>query len=153
MSSSEKYVVTTRHAHIYCMVCSQETRLFSKRYPAEGPILDVMDYCEKCDQQFYLPFTPREWEGVLKHSRVTRNRVYPCLKSFFREWGTLEFYWSEPSGSIIRKANLRMARDREISEEEKTTCPICLEPKPDYQGKLFNFEIDRKKGLKPEFYI
>ena len=137
MTLTEKYVVTTRHAHIYCMACDTETRLLSKRFPAEGPILDIEDCCDKCGDHFYRPFSPLEWEQLLKHALVTRKKVY--IRDFhraFRDWGPLEYHWAESSGSIIRKANLRMAREREITDEEKNTCLICLEKGPTLEEGL-----------------
>ncbi|CAG5105926.1 Oidioi.mRNA.OKI2018_I69.chr1.g2577.t1.cds [Oikopleura dioica] len=93
--------------------------------------------CHKCGLCCYQPFSPKEWEHILSSCRVTRKKIYGFhagMESLHRDWKPdLMFSVAEPAVSIIRKSDLRMAREREISQEEKTKCLICLEPNADFQ--------------------
>lgn len=138
-----EYLVTTRHAHIWCMVCNDETRLLTKKIPPSAAAgrhkVQIEDCCARCNGHYYHPYSPREWNQLLKGALVTRDRVYlRNVARAFCGWGPIEFSWAESSTSIIFKANLRMARDREISEEEKKTCLICFELKANYEESYLN---------------
>jgi len=115
---SEKDVV------FFCEVCKRKTAIepVSRRFPGRST-------CKKCRLYLYEPFTPLEWKRFRQNSLELRSgRVYRKLKSWEMLGGLKQkFDYGESSSSILVKINLEKARNREIKEEEKTTCAICFD--------------------------
>jgi len=115
---------------VFCEVCQRMTEVkpFLK-FPLRG--IKCFDVCHRCGFCFYVPLTLSEFSQFRQNSLELRSGRFIQKLLPWEMLGRKKetFAFGEPLASIEIKINLKIAREREISEEERATCSICYEQK------------------------
>jgi hypothetical protein len=114
----------------FCEVCQRMTEVKPLlKFPLRG--IKCFDVCQRCGFCFYVPLMLSEFSQFRQNSLELRSGrfIQKLLPWEMLGRNKETFAFGEPLASIEIKINLKIAREREISEEERATCSICYEQK------------------------